>query len=41
MIEYRLVRSNRRTLGLEVTREAEVVVRAPMRLPRQEIERFV
>lgn len=41
MIEYRLVRSARRTLGLEVTREAEVVVRAPIRLPQREIDRFV
>ncbi len=41
MIEYRLVRSSRRTLGLEVTRELEVVVRAPLRLPQREIDRFV
>lgn len=41
MIEYRLVRANRRTLGLEVTRELEVVVRAPLRLPQREIDRFV
>ena len=41
MIEYRLVRTKRRTLGLEVTRELEVVVRAPLRLPQREIDRFV
>ncbi|MBE6807694.1 MAG: M48 family metallopeptidase [Ruminococcaceae bacterium] len=41
MIEYRLVRSTRRTLGLEVTSDLEVVVRAPLRLPQREIDRFV
>lgn len=41
MIEYRLIRSSRRTLGLEVTSELEVVVRAPLRLPLREIDRFV
>lgn len=41
MVEYRLIRSDRRTLGLEVTPEFEVVVRAPRRLPQSEIHRFV
>lgn len=41
MINYRLIRSSRRTLGLEVTPELEVVVRAPRRLPQREIDRFV
>ena len=32
MDAYRLVRSRRRTLALEITREGEVVVRSPMGL---------
>lgn len=40
-ISYRLIRSDRRTLSLEVTPEAETVVRAPRRCPAAEIERFV
>lgn len=40
-IPYRIVRSQRKTLALEVTRDAEVVVRAPNRCPAREIERFV
>ena len=38
---YRLVRSGRRTLALEITRECEVVVRAPMRLSQSRIDQFV
>ena len=34
-------RSNRRTLAIEVTRDAKVIVRAPYRIPMAEIERFV
>lgn len=41
MVEYRLIRSRRKTLGLEVTADLEVVVRAPWRLPQREIRRFV
>lgn len=40
-ITYRLIRSDRRTLSLEITSEAETVVRAPRRCPTAEIERFV
>ena len=39
--EYRIVRSKRRTLGLRVTGEGEVEVRAPLRCPKIEIECFV
>lgn len=39
--EYELVRSGRRTLAVEITGDCRVVVRAPMRLPRERIERFV
>lgn len=41
MVEYRLIRSSRRTLALEVTAELEVLVRAPLRLSQREIDRFV
>lgn len=36
-----LIRSRRRTLGLEVTREGRVIVRAPLRASADSIERFV
>ena len=41
MDAYRLVRSRRRTLALEITREGEVVVRAPMGLSQNRIDQFV
>ena len=41
MTEYRLVRSNRRSLALEVTPELEVVVRAPLFVTEAQIKRFV
>ena len=40
-ISYELIRSRRRTLSMEVTRDARVVVRAPARCAKREIERFV
>ena len=41
MIEYKLVRSKRKTLAVQVTREGRVIVRAPLRLAKYRIERFV
>ena len=41
MAEYELIRSSRRTLGLEITADLRVVVRAPYRCSVREIERFV
>ena len=41
MIEYTLIRSSRRTLGLEVTRDGRVIVRAPLRCAQREIDRMV
>ncbi len=41
MADYRLIRSARRTLSLEVTPEGEVIVRAPQRLSAADIQRFV
>ncbi len=40
-MEYQLIRSRRKTLAIEITREAQVVVRAPQRCPQREIERFL
>ena len=41
MIDYTLIRSGRKTLALEITRTAEVLVRAPLRCSQREIDRFV
>lgn len=41
MEPYELIRSRRKTLGLEITRDCRVVVRAPMRLPEARIQAFV
>ena len=40
-ISYTLIRSARRTLGLEVRRDLTVVVRAPVRCPQATIDRFL
>ena len=40
-MEYTLIRSRRKTLAIEITREAKLVVRAPLRCPKGEIERFL
>lgn len=39
--EYEIIRSRRRTVALEVTREGRVLVRAPLHMPEPEIGRFV
>lgn len=41
MDSYELIRSRRRTLSVEVTREGRIVVRVPLRTRKAEIERFV
>lgn len=41
MIEYRLIRSDRRTLALRVDNEGALVVRAPMHMPLKQIEQFL
>ena len=38
---FTLIRSSRKTLGLQVTQAGELIVRAPNRLPLREIDRFV
>lgn len=40
MIQYELIRSDRKTLGLQV-KDGRVIVRAPRRVPQSEIDRFV
>ena len=39
-MEYKLIRSRRKTLGLEI-KLGEIIVRAPLRCPKREIDRFV
>ena len=39
--EYEWIRSSRKTLAVEVTRDGRVVVRAPARLSRKSIETFL
>ena len=41
MYEYRLIRSKRRTISLQIDDNCEVVVRAPMKASRKEIDRMV
>lgn len=40
-LSYTLVRSRRRTLALQVEPDGSLTVRAPLRCPNREIERFV
>ncbi len=40
-MEYRVIRSKRRTLSLSVERGGKLVVRAPLRISEKEIEAFV
>lgn len=41
MMEYELIRSDRKTMALEVTRDCRVVVRAPRRISQRQIDRFL
>ena len=41
MSEYEIVRSRRKTISLQVTRDGRVVVRCPMRTPVRQIREFV
>ena len=40
-MDYELKRSRRRTAALEITKDCRVLVRAPLRMPRAEIDAFV
>ena len=39
--EYQLVRSPRRTLALEIARDATLIVRAPLKMPMESIHQFI
>ncbi|HHZ06655.1 MAG TPA: M48 family metallopeptidase [Clostridiales bacterium] len=41
MVNYKLIRSNRKTLGLEITEDLSVLVRSPLKLPVDKIDEFV
>ena len=41
MMEYILIRSKRRTVGINIKEDATVVVRAPLKVPKSEIDRIV
>ena len=40
-MEYTLIRSNRKTLSVEVTQEGQLVVRAPLRAAKKDIDTFL
>lgn len=40
-IEYTLIRSRRKTISIVVSRDAQVVVRAPLRAPLRQIDGFI
>ena len=40
-MDYTTIRSDRKTIGLEVKRDGTILVRAPMRLSKDRIDRFV
>ena len=41
MTEYRIIRSKRKTMALQVYPDGTVVVRAPLRMSKEKIQRFV
>lgn len=41
MMEYRIVRSDRKSVAIHITPEGEVLVRCPRKLPKKEIARIV
>jgi len=41
MIPYRLVRSSRKTVAIQITPAGEVILRCPNRLPKKEAEAFL
>ena len=40
-MDYTLIRSSRKTISIQLSPTGEVVVRAPNRMPKRDIERFV
>ncbi|MCI2058533.1 MAG: M48 family metallopeptidase [Oscillibacter sp.] len=41
MLHYTLIRSGRRTVSLEIDKSCRLLVRAPQRMPREDIDAFV
>ena len=41
MFDYTLIRSDRKTLGIEIDRSGRLIVRAPQKMRQAEIERFL
>lgn len=41
LMDIKIIRSNRKTIAIEVTRDGEVVVRAPWLVPKKRLEQFV
>ena len=41
MMEYELIRSRRRSLALQLKQDGTVLVRAPLRVPKWQIEAFL
>ncbi len=41
METYELIRARRKTISVKITRDARIVVRAPLRLPKNDIDRFL
>jgi len=41
MIPYTLVRSRRKTVAIHITKDAAVEVRAPLKIPKREINKFI
>lgn len=41
MYEYRLIRSNRRSVSIRIDENCEIVVRAPLKMPKKEIDKMV
>ena len=40
-MDYTLIRSSRKTISIQLSTDGEVVVRAPSRMPKRDIDRFV
>ena len=41
LFEYKIIKSNRKTIAIQVTAEGEIIVRAPLKVSDQVIEGFV
>ena len=41
VLNYELIRSSRKTLGIEIKKDGSLIVRSPRRLAKAEIERFL